>query len=60
MELNQGELFLTRMGTPYRNTYVTRFDIEHGMLVDGTEYANPVTYAMTFGKKLGKDVQAAK
>ena len=48
------------MGTPYRNTYVTRFDIEHGMLVDGTEYANPVTYAMTFGKKLGKDVQAAK
>jgi len=52
--------FQTKMGTPYRNTYIVRYDIENGMLVHGTEYFNPVTAALAFGGKLGKEAQAAK
>lgn len=36
-------------GRPYRNRYVLSFDLRDGEVVAIREYANPVTFSVTFG-----------
>lgn len=45
--------FVTATNAPYRNVYVLKFELQDSKIVHITEYANPVTYAITFGVKLG-------
>jgi ketosteroid isomerase-like protein len=45
--------FITTTNAPYKNVYVLKFELQDNKIVHVTEYANPVTYAMTFGVKLG-------
>ncbi|MFD3686444.1 nuclear transport factor 2 family protein [Nocardiopsis sp. NPDC058631] len=40
-----GDMVVARTGRPYRNTYVTRFDIENGRIVLMAEYGNALMYA---------------
>ncbi len=40
-----GDMVVARTGQPYRNTYVTRFDIEDGRIVLMAEYGNALMYA---------------
>jgi len=40
-----GDMALARTGRPYRNTYVTRFDVEDGRIVLMAEYGNALMYA---------------
>jgi ketosteroid isomerase-like protein len=40
-----GAMALTRDGTPYRNRYLTRFDVVDGKIVLMAEYANAFRYA---------------
>lgn len=40
-----GDMALTRDGTPYRNRYLTRFDVVDGRIVLMAEYANAFRYA---------------
>jgi ketosteroid isomerase-like protein len=39
-------------GKPYKNLYVLRFDIVDGKIRKVTEYRNPVTAAIAFGRPL--------
>lgn len=41
----RGDMIVTSNGKPYRNTYVTRFDVENGTIVTMAEYANAFLYA---------------
>jgi ketosteroid isomerase-like protein len=41
----RGDMLVTWNGKPYRNTYVTRFDVENGKIVKMAEYANAFLYA---------------
>jgi ketosteroid isomerase-like protein len=41
----RGDMLLTSNRKPYRNTYVTRFDVESGHIVKMAEYANAFLYA---------------
>jgi ketosteroid isomerase-like protein len=45
--------FITTTNALYKNVYVLKFELQDNKIVHITEYANPVTYAMTFGVKLG-------
>ncbi len=36
-------------GRPYRNQYVLSFDLQDGEIIAIREYANPVTFSVTFG-----------
>lgn len=40
-----GDMVVARSGKPYRNSYVTRFDITDGKIVLMAEYANAFRYA---------------
>ncbi|WP_106246557.1 nuclear transport factor 2 family protein [Allonocardiopsis opalescens] len=40
-----GDMAVARTGRPYRNTYVTRFDIDNGRIVLMAEYGNALMYA---------------
>ncbi|GAA0975783.1 nuclear transport factor 2 family protein [Nocardiopsis tropica] len=40
-----GDMVVARTGQPYRNTYVTRFDVEDGRIVLMAEYGNALMYA---------------
>ncbi|RST19869.1 nuclear transport factor 2 family protein [Streptomyces sp. WAC04770] len=40
-----GDMVVARSGKPYRNSYVTRFDIADGKIVLMAEYANAFLYA---------------
>lgn len=40
-------------GAPYRNLYVWRLDFEGEAIVGITEYLNPVTAALAFGRPIG-------
>jgi hypothetical protein len=40
-----GDMVVGRTGQPYRNTYVTRFDVEDGRIVLMAEYGNALMYA---------------
>ncbi|WP_067905206.1 nuclear transport factor 2 family protein [Nocardia vaccinii] len=41
----RGDMVVARTGKPYRNSYVTRFDIENGKIVRIAEYADAMQYA---------------
>lgn len=43
----------TDSGVPYRNVYVLKFELSGERIVRLVEYANPVTFATTFGFPLG-------
>ncbi len=45
--------FVTATNAPYKNVYVFKFELRDSKIVHITEYANPVTYAIAFGVKLG-------
>lgn len=49
----------TADGVPYRNVYVLKFEFSGGLIVRQVEYANPVTFATTFGFPLGPDAGSA-
>ncbi|MEL7262599.1 MAG: nuclear transport factor 2 family protein [Pseudomonadota bacterium] len=51
---NRGDMVLAD-GRTYRNLYVWRVDFEGGQIVEMTEYFNPVTAALAFGRPLGPD-----
>jgi ketosteroid isomerase-like protein len=40
-----GDMVVARTGAPYRNTYLTRFDVTDGKIVRMAEYGNVMTYA---------------
>jgi ketosteroid isomerase-like protein len=40
-----GDMVVTRNQKPYRNNYVTRFDVENGQIVNMAEYANALMYS---------------
>ena len=50
----RGEMVLAD-GRPYRNLYVWRLDFEDGQISEITEYFNPVTAAIAFGRPLGPE-----
>jgi ketosteroid isomerase-like protein len=41
----RGDMLVTSNRKPYRNTYVTRFDVDEGRIVKMAEYANAFQYA---------------
>lgn len=41
----RGDMLLTANRKPYRNTYMTRFDVESGRILKMAEYANAFQYA---------------
>ncbi|GAA4686414.1 nuclear transport factor 2 family protein [Frondihabitans cladoniiphilus] len=41
----RGDMIVTSNGRSYRNTYVTRFDVDDGRIVTMAEYANAFLYA---------------
>lgn len=41
----RGDMLLSSNRKPYRNTYVTRFDVDEGRIVKMAEYANAFQYA---------------
>jgi ketosteroid isomerase-like protein len=41
----KGDMVVARTGQPYRNSYVTRFDVEDGKIVKLAEYGNAFMYA---------------
>lgn len=43
----------TAAGVPYRNIYVLKFELSGERIVRLVEYANPITFATTFGFPLG-------
>ena len=51
---NRGDMVLAD-GRAYSNLYVWRVDFEGGQIVEMTEYFNPVTAALAFGRPLGPD-----
>ncbi len=51
---NRGDMVLAD-GRPYGNLYVWRLDFEDGRIVEITEYFNPVTAAVAFGRPLGPE-----
>jgi ketosteroid isomerase-like protein len=40
-----GDMVVARTGAPYRNTYLTRFDVADGKIVRMAEYGNVMMYA---------------
>jgi len=46
--------FLTASDVPYNNVYIFKFSVHNGMITEIVEYANPVTFALTFGVPPGK------
>lgn len=40
-----GDMVVARTGAPYRNTYLTRFDVTDGKIVRMAEYGNVLMYA---------------
>lgn len=40
-----GDMVVARTGAPYRNTYLTRFDVSDGKIVRMAEYGNVMMYA---------------
>ena len=42
-------------GRRYENLYVWRFEVEDGRIANITEYFNPVTAALAFGRPLGPE-----
>lgn len=50
----KGDLIVRGTETPYRNTYVFRFDFSGDKVVEIREYANPVTFASAFGLAVGQ------
>lgn len=49
----------TADGVPYRNVYVLKFELSGERIVRLVEYANPVTFALTFGFPLGREAAPA-
>ncbi|MBW4471091.1 MAG: nuclear transport factor 2 family protein [Stenomitos rutilans HA7619-LM2] len=45
--------FVTATSAPYKNVYLFKFELRDSKIFHIAEYANPVTYAITFGVKLG-------
>ncbi|MEU4365390.1 nuclear transport factor 2 family protein [Promicromonospora sp. NPDC023987] len=43
--LGTGDMAVARTGAPYRNTYLTRFDVTDGKIVRMAEYGNVMLYA---------------
>lgn len=43
--LGTGDMVVARTGAPYRNTYLTRFDVTSGKIVRMAEYGNVLLYA---------------
>jgi ketosteroid isomerase-like protein len=43
--LATGDMVVARTGAPYRNTYLTRFDVADGRIVRMAEYGNVMMYA---------------
>jgi ketosteroid isomerase-like protein len=43
--LGVGDMVVARTGTPYRNTYLTRFDVADGKIVRMAEYGDAMMYA---------------
>ncbi|MFJ3404459.1 nuclear transport factor 2 family protein [Promicromonospora sp. NPDC090134] len=43
--LGTGDMVVARTGVPYRNTYLTRFDVTDGKIVRMAEYGNAMMYA---------------
>lgn len=54
----RGDMRLTSNGKPYRNSYVTRFDVENGRIVTMAEYANAFMYAGLHVRPNGAEFRA--
>ena len=50
----------TAAGTPYQNVYCMKYELDGGRIRRVVEYANPVTFATTFGGPLGPNEEAAR
>ena len=54
----RGDMLVTSNRKPYRNTYVTRFDVESGRIVKMAEYANAFQYAGLGVRPNGAELRA--
>lgn len=45
--------YIAQDGTAYQNVYIFKFVVQDGKIVEGYEYANPVTYAKLAGLPIG-------
>ncbi len=54
----RGDMLVTSKGKPYRNTYVTRFDVHEGRIVEMAEYANAFEYARLGVRPNGAEFRA--